>query len=502
MDFSRCILPPYDHQRTGIRALVEKPVFALFDEPGAGKSKQVIDAAIMLYEQKTIDLVLIVCPSAVKPVWFDPELGQLTRHLWTDVPCHISEFHTKGRQWESGPAGTPLRWMITNYEYLRDPLKLRTLLALVTARTLLVLDESSAVKTARAQQTRACKKLRRQCGRVVLLNGTPIDNSPLDMYSQGNILSPTILDTPSLQVFRARYATMGGWQGREIVGWRDLDDLTARFAPYVLRRLKKDCLDLPEKMAPVTITATLTPATWKHYCKMRDDLMVWLTTATASVASQTITKVMRLAQITSGFIGGIEDQGLDDDLPAYLRTEVTPTVFHELEEIGDEKLQTFVQWHADQLAANPKFKCIVWCRFRNEVSRLRDALKTRVEVGTIWSGPKEEREHALRLMHPDTTPNAPAVLIGTPATGAFGLNLSGADTAVYMSNDRRLLIRLQSEDRIHRPTQTRTCNYFDVIATGPQGQKTIDHHIIKMLWERRDLADMTTAAWRDALTEE
>ena len=71
-----------------------------------------------------------------------------------------------------------------------------------------------------------------------------------------------------------------------------------------------------------------------------------------------------------------------------------------------------------------------------------------------------------------------------------------------MSNDRRLLIRIQSEDRIHRPGQTRAANYFDVVACGPKGQKTIDHHIIKMLWEHRDLAEMTTSGWLDLLSEE
>jgi len=521
IDFAKCNTKPYDHQKAGVEALVGNEVFALFDEPGAGKSKQVIDAAMLLWGEGAIDRVIVVCPSPVKPVWFDPELGQLSRHLWPTVPCLISEYHSKLKQWTSGPEGVePLRWVITNYEYLRDAARLKMLTGKVGPKTLLVLDESSAIKTPRAQQTRACKKLRKKCGRVVLLNGTPIDHSPLDMYSQGNIMSPDILETPNLQLFRARYCVMGGWQGREIVGWNNLDDITARFAPYVLRRLKRDCLDLPEKMEPVTITATLTPATWKVYCEMRDDLITWLNESTASVAPQTITKVMRLAQITSGFIGGIEDQGLDDGLPEYLSTthklpeEILfqgswtseSKMMRTVQEISDEKLTTFLQWHREQLFMNPNFKVVVWCRFRNEVERLRLALTQlphpNVKVGTIWSGPKDEREYAVRLMNPYTAPKGPAVLVGTPATGAFGLDFTAADTAVYMSNERRLLIRIQSEDRIHRPGQTRAVNYFDVIAQGPRGQKTIDHHIIKMLWAHRDLAEMTTSGWIEALSEE
>ena len=517
LNFSKCKTSPYDHQKIGIAALVTNPVFALFDEPGAGKSKQVIDAAMYLWKQGQIDRVVVVCPSPVKPVWADPELGQLSRHLWSDVPCLVSEYHSKLKQWVFGPQSTdPLKWIITNYEYLRDAKRLKVVMKLVGEKTLLVLDESSAIKTARAQQTRACRKLRKQCGRVVLLNGTPIDHSPLDMYSQGNMMNPDILETPNLQLFRARYCVMGGWQGREIVGWNNLEDITTRFAPYVLRRLKKDCLDLPEKMEPITVTATLTPATWKVYCEMRDDLITWLNKSTASVAPQTITKVMRLAQITSGFIGGIEDQGLEDEVPPeYVKTDETvlfqgfsspQEIINTVKVIGDEKLKVFLQWHREQLFMNPNFKCVVWCRFRNEVERLRTALKDekhpRVEVGTIWSGPKDEREHAVKLMNPYTALEGPALLVGTPATGAFGLDFTAADTAVYMSNDRRLLIRIQSEDRLHRPGQTRVVNYFDVVASGPRGQKTIDHHIIKMLWAHRDLAEMTTSGWIDVLSEE
>ena len=253
------------------------------------------------------------------------------------------------------------------------------------------------------------------------MNGTPIDHSPYDMYSQGNMLSPTILETPNQQLFRSRYCVMGGWQGREIVGWNNLEDLTKRFAPYVLRRLKVDCLDLPEKMPPVTITATLTPNTWKLYREMRDDLVTWLSNAEASVASQTITKVMRLAQITSGFVGGVEEQGIEEedvpefiDMSSWIEKGHTPKQIQgaaiTTKIIGDEKLKVFLQWHKEQVEMNPNFKCVVWCRFRNEVERLREALRDTkghpdVEIGTIWNGPRDEREHAVRLMNPHTAPD-------------------------------------------------------------------------------------------------
>lgn len=73
---------------------------------------------------------------------------------------------------------------------------------------------------------------------------------------------------------------------------------------------------------------------------------------------------------------------------------------------------------------------------------------------------------------------------------------------LYMSNDFSLKTRLQSEDRVHRPGQMHPVSYFDVIATGPQGQKTIDHAVVKSLKAKEDIADFTTAAWLDALAED
>jgi SNF2 family DNA or RNA helicase len=99
-------------------------------------------------------------------------------------------------------------------------------------------------------------------------------------------------------------------------------------------------------------------------------------------------------------------------------------------------------------------------------------------------------------------PEGPVVVIGTPASGAMGLNLTAAHTVVYISNDFSLKTRLQSEDRVHRPGQMFPTSYFDIIATGPAGQKTIDHTVVKSLKAKLELATFTTSAWIQVLMEE
>lgn len=514
LDLTQCRLPPYKHQVVGIQRLLEQPYFLLADEMGAGKTKQVIDTIGFLVLLGLIDRVIVICPAAVRNVWFDPELGELSKHLWTNVTCWISEYHATTRKWTwfiKNPTEQPkLKIIITNYDFIRKSERLKPLIDLANTKTLLVLDESSAVKSHRAIQTAACYRLRQKCGRVILLNGTPIANNPGDLFAQALIMNPTIFNCKSYFHFRARYAFMGGWQNKQIIGWRGIDDLQKRMAPYVLRRLKEQCLDLPPKLDSVTLTATLSPATWKVYKEMRDEMVAWLNGSTLSMASQAIVKAIRLSQITSGFLGGLaEQEQFVEDAPDWIpgvETDIKPEPFKgPVQEIGREKLNVFMEWLDERLQEDLNIKLLVWCRFRPEVERLFNELSLRKEfghLGKIWGGQKRlEREDALKLLDPRTTPDGPVVVIGTPASGAMGLNLTAAHTVIYISNDYSLKTRLQSEDRVHRPGQTFPVSYFDIIATGPTGQKTIDHMVVKALKNKHEIANFTTSAWLSALEE-
>ena len=181
-------LPPDQAPACGIQKIVDEPYVFVTDEMGFGKTKQLIDAAHLLFQQDKIDRVLVICPAPVKHVWHDPELGQLAEHAWAGVHNHVELYHKRPRAWHTGPSDQrALHWVITNYEFIRMGLKSRSrylpdrlvfLQQQCGPRTLLVLDESSAVKNARARQTRACMYLRKECTRVVLMSGTPIAQMP------------------------------------------------------------------------------------------------------------------------------------------------------------------------------------------------------------------------------------------------------------------------------------------------------------------------------------
>jgi SNF2 family DNA or RNA helicase len=486
--------PLYDHQVTGIETLVHEPYHLLADEQGAGKTRQVIEALQELYTRDLIDRAAIVTPAPVRGVWFDPELGQLQEYL--TIPAVVTEFRAKLRSWEKDgefPTDYPeedriLRIYVTNYEFLRRANRLKDFMAVAGERTVLICDESSYVSGHKSKQTRAIYDFRQKCGRVWLLNGTPIGDNPGNLYSQAKIMDPGILGCRNWFQFRARYAVLGGFKGKQIIKWTNQEDLMRRLKPHVTRRLKADCMDLPEKLAPVALEVPLQPKTWSLYKQMRDDCIAFLEEH-RSAGAQAGVRVMRLAQITSGFLGGvtsIEDEG-------------DPTT----EEVGREKLDFQLAWVAEQLELDPNFKLLLWCRFRPELARAAAELGALFQhAGAIWgSQKKDERAAALRLLNPKTAPKGSVLLAGTTQTGMMGLDLQATHTVAYSSHDYRRLVRKQSEDRAHRSGQTHPVSYFDCVATGPDGQRTIDHLILKSLRQKEDTANWTTSQWVSALKE-
>ena len=509
---------PYMHQIEGVHRLLERPYMMLADEMGAGKTKQVIDAACLMKTMGTIDRVLVVAPASVRSVWYDPELGEISKHAFESVNIRVLEVHTHPRMWQRGSDG--LDFFVTNFDWARDTVinskpprpraNLETLARLCGPKTLLVVDESSAVKNHKSEQTKATLLLRRLCGRVVLLNGTPISNTPADLYAQSFIMHPGILGYATYSAFKSAHAVLGGFKGKEIVSWQGLDHIQNRMAPFVLRRLKRDCIDLPPRLEPVFHSVALSEKAWRAYIQMRDDMVAWLEGGNVAVASQAAVKALRLSQITSGFVGGIERALPEDAIDATVgRPEWVPQLtagapaeldFLDSHEIGQEKLDAFSDWLRERLLEEPNFKVVVWVRFRQELRRLLAHLKATfpsVLTGAVVGGqPKAERESSLRLVHPDSAPpSSPVVLASTTGAGGTGHNFAGAWANYYMSTDYSLRNFLQSQERMDRLGQTRNIWQGRLLATGPRGQRTIDHTIAKAIEDKEDLARWTTSRW-------
>jgi len=565
LDFSRCRKvwvpdeseaggfwsPPPPHVEIGVRWIVNNPYAMLGDDMGGMKTAQAIIAAQFMHDLDMIDRVIVIAPAAVRPkVWFDPDLGQLIEQVFEDKLNVVSDYHVKVRQWQHGPAeAKPLKWITSNYEFIRNKFNLVTLLKYCGPRTFLILDESSAVRTWDSAQTEACMILRWQtnakgrpimgkerCGRILELNGTPIAESPMDMFSQGNLLHPSILDCKYITHFKASYAIqtpvlsshkkdangkalpVTDRYNRPVLtikpgmeGWTNLPDLQARFAPYILRREAK-ALGIDFALPSVGYDVTLNDYTWKVYNEMKREMVAWLKSGVAT-AAQAGVKMIRLAQITSGFVGGVEAPNVGED------RLIDGTFFdggmasEGIEWIGREKLDFALEFHANLLKRDPDAKLLTWCRFVPELKRyLAEELKAfpDVPLGAACgqkvmpggSRQKDERETALRLLHPKTAPPGAATVGATQGTGAIGLNFTACRKVLDMSYDMSAFKKKQGDARTNRPGQTGPVSTFYLVAVGPKGQKTYDHHVMLTRLGKMNVNDWTVAAWVKALTEE
>jgi hypothetical protein len=264
---------------------------------------------------------------------------------------------------------------------------------------------------------------------------------------------------------------------------------------------------------------------------MEDDMFSWLDVHKSATAHQAGVKVMRLAQITSGFVGGVRDDDaecpecdgegeltVDPSLgggsnsavnlssdgqrcPACngagaISGAVDPVA------VGSEKLDLFMGHLDDRLTAEQNVRMLAWCRFRFELHRVQEALKQfkGLKIAVIHGGQKrQDRQDALRVVHPDNIYTGSSILLGTLGTGSMGLNMAGAHEVVYISNDRSLVKRQQSEDRPHGPGQTQPVSYHDIVAQGPNQEHTIDHITMAALRQKIDVAKWTADKWKTML---
>jgi SNF2 family DNA or RNA helicase len=325
------------------------------------------------------------------------------------------------------------------------------------------------------------------------------------------VLSPEILEKRfvSFQNFRAEYCNTLTklWPGSRypatmINGYRNLENLAKVVAPYVLRREKKDCLDLPPKLYTEREVA-LTPESWKRYCELKKDALMSLPDGNVRLEPNLAVRFLRLAQLTSGILGGNAGDSALAELSG------NPEAIHEpdtlCEDLSDEKLKWCVRYLTEECTAKA---VIVWTRWRRERERLVNELRETKGnhcIFQLYGGQKvTERNLAVQFFSGIETDKKPerSILIAQPHAGGHGLNLVAASEAIYLSNDFALGIRLQSEDRCHRPGQVNSVTYIDVLATGPKGQKTIDHIIFKALRDKKNVADLTCAEWRKELSED
>jgi SWI/SNF-related matrix-associated actin-dependent regulator 1 of chromatin subfamily A len=431
------------HQADGTSFLRANERAALFDEQGLGKSKQLIDAVAAEIASGSLDGALIVCPNGLKSTWAD----EIER--FSTLPYAVFGAGRKARR----VAFRSLRaaFYVINYEAVAAELaSLRALLRFKS--TALVLDESHRIKTPTAQVTKAVLALRGDAARRYVLTGTPVANKPQDLWSQVYFLDDGEALGATFEEFRARYCTAEG-------GYKNVDELRGRMAGFSLRRLKEGTLQLPTKNF-TRVQVGLTGRQNEMYADMRNELELWVQSMSGEQvlkeAEAILARLVRLAQLASN--PRLLDAGYDE----------VPAKFAAL----DALLSAYME--------NPDQKVIVWTSFVDNISTLAEryrAYRPVILYGEMDTGARDRSVKAFRR------DKQVQLLIANPAAAREGLTLTEANVAIYLDRTFNLVDYLQSQDRIHRISQTRSCDIVLIVA-----KSTIDEFIDYSLEQKHRLA--------------
>ena len=226
--------PPLEHQKEAIKSLVENKKFILADDMGLGKTTSTIIAALETGAKK----VLIICPASLKINW------QREIENYSNKPTSIIE----GKKWEDGD------FIIINYDIIKnfhDEKKKSDSVLLKTKFDLVIIDESHYIQNKQAQRTKLINDFVSNVDRLWLLTGTPITSRPINYFNLLNLIECPV--AKNWMAYVKRYCNGFQFQaGRRkiwnVSGASNLEELRDRTAPLVLRRLKENVLDLPDKI--------------------------------------------------------------------------------------------------------------------------------------------------------------------------------------------------------------------------------------------------------------
>jgi len=456
---------PYAHQLTALEKSWNRENYAYFMEMGTGKTKVLIDNLAMLYDKGKVNGALIIAPKGVVGTWYNQEIP-------THLPSHIEnvttlwQAHITKKQQESLnellKVGEELHILIMNVEAFSTTKGVEFATKFLNShRPLIAIDESTTIKNPKAKRTKNIIDLSNLARYRRVMTGSPVTKNPLDLFTQCYFLDPYLLGHESYYSFRMRYAIMktaniSGRQIQLVSGFKNLGELSDKLKPFSYRVLKEDCLDLPDKIY-MKRNITLTPEQLKLYDQMRKEALATLNGKTTSTVNA-LTQLMRLQQITCGHFTA------DDGSTQSIKNNRIGELMDVLEETEG--------------------KAIIWAHYQYDItSIIKEVVKVHGPGSIVdYYGltPQDERQGNIKKFQSDPKCR---FIVGTPATGGYGITLTAANTVIYYSNGYDLEKRLQSEDRAHRIGQKRSVTYVDLMC-----DSTVDEKIVKSLRKKINIA--------------
>lgn len=432
---------PLEHQKRALVVGLLEPRWLYALDMGTGKTKIAIDLFNMHHQEYGIKKVLVICPPIVRRHWVrevekhsnftasivDGGPKEKIEHLLN--PC--TNFTAISYAWIAQQTLKANRYP----EYKKKLQRLYKLYDMV------VLDEAHCAKNPSSRGFRFLRQYLYRCPFFYLLTGTPIGNSPADIWTLYDLMASGVVFDKSFKKFQIAHFNIPPHP-----------QMTPRFKTHLLEPFREkvwskairwqeaECLNLPP-VARMQLDVELTDSQRKLLKEVQAEALEKLSdgkTQASQVLSSCLPEAMR---ITAG-----------------LKTNTSPKI-----EALKSYLHDVVKVKGEQ--------AIVWAWLQDEFVLLHDKLKKDYNVRVVngKTSPKQLYETL-----DDWSNNRVEVLLANPASIGVGVNLYESRTAIYFSNSYSLINRTQSEKRIHRIGQNRTCNYVDIVSVNSVDERILD----------------------------
>lgn len=437
---------PFEHQRRAFEFVMHRfendSGAALLVEMGCGKSLISVAVAGALFGEEKVRKLLIVCPLSICGVWEE----EFSKFADFDYDLKI----LKGKLEKKSEIlfslnGQALQIAVVNYESVwRLDSEIRK-----WHPDMIICDESHKIKNHATVVSKSLHRLGEKTMYRLILTGTAITNKAIDIFSQYKFLEPKIFGK-SFYTFRNHYFDMVGYGNHTPVLKESMkDELKNKIHSIAFAAKKSECLDLPET-TNILRYVELEPSAMNTYKRLVRDSFAELQNSEVTVTS-VLTKILRLSQLTGGFLGDDEGKKVH---------QISKAKLNALEDIIDE------------VTASGK-KLVVMARFIPEIEAIKKLLNDKKINFSVITGDVKNRADEISKFQNDVDV---LVFLGQIATAGLGITLTAASTMVFYSLDYSMSNFEQAKARIHRTGQRENCTYIYLIASN-----TVDKKIMRAL---------------------
>jgi len=441
-------LTPYAFQREAVDFMKAHPRCINGSEMGVGKTIE----ALKFCQELDLKHVLIIVPKTLVSEWF----------YQTDVVCDEGALTPhENSHYEHRLSGLDLyspRFVVVNYDLLTNPLCWDALHKVKW--DCIILDECHKIKNHKAKRTQALYLLTPGVPRVVMMSGTPVQNSPTDLFPLFHTLNPQLYK--SYKQWVADFCVVvlmkvGNKYFNQIVGAKNQEYLQQLLTIHMIRHTKKEVLkDLPDKqyrVIPISLGAERA-----QYDTMKQELFALLDNGETITAPAVIAQLIRLRQIC------LDPNLLSKDTPR----KSTPS----------NKTQTLLE-----LIEDTPEKIVVYSWFEKYVRILEQELNERKIPCVTITGTDavSERSHAVHAFQND--PNI-RICLGTIGAAGLGITLTASHTAIFTDRAWNPAVNWQAEDRLHRITQKNAVLIIDLFNTN-----TVEEHVLKVIRRKEQMIE-------------